>query len=283
MKTVFLALATLLGAASFTTSTSNLNLKDALEQRVILGTFTGAVGSTHYLKPLTASLRNLKSYQVSIVIPAGYHFISVDSGVQDIVTTQEQLLVLKPKEEIQINLSGMCIQHHNSAPGADDAFKFGGWANPKLKLLAQYLDENNIQDCKGQQAMWVVSDGESIRNIISLNSDQDRKLADKTAEITGQPKLTDSEYEVLKRDIVAPVYRAELRGKFAFNFNIKVPIHIALFDENGIVLKEIYNQEALPGRQEVTYTFDAAPYQGKTIHAKLMAFDDVLMDRTIVL
>lgn len=254
-----------------------------MEQRQILATFTGASGSTHYLKPLSASIRNLKNQQISIVIPAGYHFRSEDSTVQDIITTQEELLVLKPREVLEVKLSGMCIQHHNGAPGADDGFKLAGFANPKLKKLALYLDEKNIQNCQGQQAMWVVSDGDNLGYIVGIGSQSERELIDLVASITNQPTVTEAQYAALKKEVVSPIYKAELRGKFAFKFNMKVPIHIALFDENGIVLQEIYNQTAPPGRQEVTYTFDAVPYQGKTIHAKLIAFEDVLLDRTIAL
>ena len=264
-------------------TTSSIDLKAAIENRTILTTFSGAAGSTHYLKPLSANIRNLKNQEISILIPAGYHFKSEDSTVQDIITTQEELLVLKPKEVLDVKLSGMCIQHHNSAPGADDGFKLAGWANPKLKKLAAYLDENNIQNCQGQQAMWVVSDGDELGYIVGIGSQSERELIDLVAAITNQPTITEAQYAALKQDVVSPIYKAELRGKFAFNFNMKVPIHIALFDENGIVLQEIYNQVAPAGRQEVTYTFDALPYEGKTIHAKLIAFEDVLMDRTIVL
>jgi len=283
MNSFIFLFASLISAATFQSTTATLQLQEAMEQRQILATFTGASGSTHYLKPLSASIRNLKNQEITVVIPAGYHFKSEDSTVQDIITTQEELLVLKPREVLDVKLSGMCIQHHNGAPGADDGFKLTGWANPKLKKLALHLDEKNIQNYQGQQAMWVVSDGEELRYIVGIGSTRERELIDLVAAITNQPTITEKEYAAYKQEVVSPIYKAELRGKFAFNFNMKVPIHIALFDENGIVLQEIYNQVAPAGRQEVTYTFDALPYEGKTIHAKLIAFEDVLMDRTIVL
>lgn len=283
MNAVLFLLVSLLGTAMAPQTQTPIDLKTALENRTILATFSGAEGSTHYLKPLSASIRNLKNQEISIRIPAGYHFKSEDSTVQDIITTQEELLVLKPKEVRDVKLSGMCIQHHNGAPSQEDGFKLAGWAAPNLKKLALFLDEKNIQNCQGQQAMWVVSDGDDLQDIVGIGSTSERELIDLVASITNQPTITEAQFAAHKKEVVSPVYKSELRGKFAFNFNMKVPIHIALFDENGIVLQEIYNQVAPAGRQEVTYTFDALPYEGKTIHAKLMAFDDVLMDRTIVL
>ncbi len=283
MHFITLILTSILIAATLPQQTTTIQLLEALQQQQISATFRGSSGSTHYLKPLSATIQNLKNKEILIAIPAGYHFRSEDSTVQDIITTQEEMIVLKPKEYLEVTLSGMCIQHFNGAPAPEDAFVLTGYAEAELKKLAEYLDEKNIQNYEGQQAMWVVSDGDELDNIVGLGSDSDRELINLTASITNQPTITDQQYSALKRDVNAPVYKSELRGKFEFKFPREVHIHIAIFDENGIVLQEIYNQTAPAGRQEVTYTFDAMPYEGKTIHSKLIAFDKVLMDRTIVL
>ncbi len=283
MNLIIFLFTSIVSTATLQTSSNNTQLLDAMEQQQVSVRFTGATGSTHYLKPLTAYIQNLKNKEISIVVPAGYHFRSDDTAVQDIIITQEELIVLKPREELEINLSGMCIQHFNSSPGAEDGFKLVGFSKPELRKLAVYLDEKNIQNYEGQRAMWVVSDGEKLDNIIGISNSGHRELIDLTASITNQPTLTDQHFARVKQEVDSPVYKSELKGKFEFKFPKDVPIQIAIFDDNGIVLQEIYNQTAPSGRQEVTYTFDAMPYAGKTIHSKLIAFDKVLMDRKIVL
>ena len=283
MKTLVIAISTIIGLAFSQANETSIELEQAIKSKTVVASFNGVSGSTHYLKPLQATIQNVKNVPLTIKVPAGYHFVSTDSSVQDIVTTQEELLVLGPKEKLQVNLSGMCIQHHNISPGADDAFVFGGWANARLRKMAAFLDEKDIQSCQGQQAMWTISDGESVANLIYNSLDGNRELLDATCDIIGKPRYTDDEFKKLSKDSFNPIYKAELRGKFSFKFSRKVDIHIALFDQNGIVLKEIYKESATPGRHNVEYSFDALPYQGQTIHAKLIAFNDVLIDRVIEL
>ena len=284
MSHMFLASALLLAAFLGNGNRLEQTLQEAIDSRTVYTTFTGNEGSTHYLKPLQGEIRNLTNKSIYIKVPAGYHFKSTDEDVQDIVITQEELIALAPKETKQVPLSGMCIQHNNIAPNPDDGFKLAGMAQPDVQRLASYLDEKNIQNCQGQQAMWIVADKSNIGPLLYDNLDSDRELIDLTCEIIGRPKLTDKQLkELVTKGWGRTQTKAELFGKFAFNFNRKVPIHIALFTDQGIVLKEIYKEEAKPGRHQVEYTFDALPYQGQTIHAKLIAFDDVLLDRVIEL
>ena len=263
---------------------SELTLQQAIETRTVYTSFTGNDGSTHYLKPLQAELRNVTNKSVNIQVPAGYHFKSDDEDVQDIVTTQEEMIALGPKETKLVSISGMCIQHLNSAPSQEDGFKLAGLAQPDVQRVADFLNTNNIQNCQGQQAMWIVADKTEIDPMLYNNVDLNRELIDLTCDILGKPKLTDEQFKNMVEEGVSQTQtKAELRGKFAFKFSRKVPIHIALFTDEGIVLKEIYKEEAAPGRHTVEYAFDALPYQGQTIHAKLIGFNDVLLDRVIEL
>ncbi len=273
-----------IGVGFFSATTNHDSfLTDVIRSKTVVASFTGTENSTHYLKPLTASFANVTTKKVSFVVPPGYHFKSDDSTVQDIIITQEQWIVLNPKESVDIQLSGMCIQNHHSAPDVNDSFSLSGWAKPKLKQTAEVIARLNRQDYQGQRAMWVVSDGNELTGIIGMNTNNERLLLDEIAVITGQPKVSEEDYKKASRKVSPVEYKAELRGYFAFSFSRPVPIHIALFTEDGIVLQEIYQQKAKPGRHKVEYVFDAMPYQGQTIHAKLIAFDDVLMDRTIAL
>lgn len=281
---MFLASALLFAAWLGNGNRTELTLQQAIDTRTVHTTFTGNGGSTHYLKPLQAELRNLTNKSVNVQVPAGYRFKSDDEDVQDIVTTQEEMIALAPEETKKVSISGMCVQHYNSAPSQEDGFKLAGWAQPDVLRMASFLDENNIQNCQGQHAMWIVADKTMIQPMVYDNIDVNRELIDLTCDILGKPKMTDEQFKMMVEEGVSRTQtKAELRGKFAFKFSRKVPIHIALFTDEGIVLKEIYKEEVPPGRHSVEYTFDALPYQGQTIHAKLIAFSDVLMDRVIEL
>lgn len=256
-----------------------LDFKVALKNASISAHATGNSGSTHYLKPLMLEIRNRKSKPITIKLGAGLWFQSEDSTVQDIITTNTEYLMLNANETKSFPISGFCIQHHNAAPGNDDAFVFNPKTRGSLSRFAQKVDSADWQNGQAQSAIWAIADKDELFGVYAYGDETEYKIACEAAKVMGLPK---PDKKVMERVAAGSgVYKAELRGKFKFKFSQKVPIHIALFDANGIVLKEIYREEAPPGQHEVEYTFDAYPYQGQTIYAKFITRDDVLMTRTI--
>jgi hypothetical protein len=283
MKIKWLALSLL--ALSFSTekSTAELSLEEALKTKSIAIEASGNSSSTHYLKPLQLSIHNLKNEALRIRVLPGYHFQSLDSNVQDIITTQEDWIVLNPGESKAVDLAGMCIEQRNAAPGQGNAFRFAGLARKPLKEMSEYISNKNLQNTKGQYAMWSISDNDPLDGIIELNNAQERELMQLSAALSGRAPLSDEQCKKLAQFASNQVYISELKGTFNFSFSRPVAIHIALFSENGIVLKEIYKKTAPAGRQSVTYTFDANPHLGTTIYARLIAEDQVLLSRKIEL
>jgi hypothetical protein len=265
----------------FTAAPEEVDFKTALKNAAITANAKGNSSSTHYLKPLMLELRNRKNTQIVVKLPAGLWFQSEDSAVQDIITTNTEYLVLKANETKTFPINGLCIQHQNAAPGNDDAFVFNPKTRGNLSRFAQKIDSADWQNGQAQSAMWAIADKTDLRTIYSYGDETEWKIACEAAKIMGVAKPDKQTFEAYAAK--QPVYKSELRGKFKFKFSQKVAIHIALFDANGIVLQEIYREEAPPGQHEVEYTFDAKPYEGQTIYAKFIARDDVLMTRTIAL
>jgi hypothetical protein len=260
-------------------STEPIDLDKAIQTDVIRAEFNGNEESTHYLKPLLIDLENLKNKKVVIRIISGYRFESNDSNVQDIITTAEELIALNPHEKRQIPVSGMCIQHYNAAPESTDSFKLSKRISPIQKRFAGVVDSAGWQNVQAQQAMWIISDGGDLYDLISYGDEAEWEMVNLVAGLMDQPVPS---RENFNQEVTQRTQRsATLKGVFKFKFSRPAPIHIALFDENGIVLKEIYRESAKPGRHEVTYEFDALPYEGQTIYACFIAFDDVLMERVI--
>ena len=173
----------------------------------------------------------------------------------------------------------MCVQHNNRAPSKGDKYRFSGLEKGALLAFSQTVDSSDEQTVSAQQAMWVLSDDEELYDLINYGGEEEWKLAKRVAQLSGKelPSKEAFKKEVAKRSQL----KAQLRGVFKFRFSRAVPIHIALFDENDIVLKEIYRKMTPKGEHVVEYTFDALPHQGKTIYAKLIAADDVLLSRKI--
>jgi hypothetical protein len=136
------------------------SLKDALQQKKIKVTCKGNDQSVHYLKPLAIVLTNLENLARQIEIPAGSFFASEPAEFQDITITETQLIVLKPLESKTIEISGVCSEAGNSAPGAKANYTLTTAPKPEYVVYAQYIDKQKFYGTyEAQAGMWSLSDG----------------------------------------------------------------------------------------------------------------------------
>ena len=88
MKLIVLFFVAFFTNFSSTISTNEYTLEEALQKGVIQLELIGNSNSTHYEKPILATLKNNIGKKVVIRIISGYRLESIDNDVQDILTTQ---------------------------------------------------------------------------------------------------------------------------------------------------------------------------------------------------
>ena len=231
----------------------------------------GNSSSTHYLNPLKAEIKNLSNKMQNIEIPAGLHFVSDDAGIQDIIITQTIQFALKAGTTKSIELSGVCIQNYNSSPKESSTFTVKDYGEKKLWELAKFLDDKNIQNSQGQQAMWVLSDAKDPMNIIGFDDKYERELLELTLSLAGLDQITEEAYKKYKHDIVSPTYKSSLKGSFTMKFARGKQVQIAIFNENNVLMKEILNEWVEAGNRKVEYQLETTGLDGKTIYTQLIA------------
>ena len=237
--------------------------------------------STHYLEPILLTVTNKTNKKIEVNVPPGLHFVTVEEGYQDVISTQERMLVLAPNATKTIPVPGLCIQNHNAAPGGETEFLLNDLASDKMVSLAQFLDVKNIQGSQAQQAMWVLSDANNPTNIIGLDDRHEQALLDKTTELAGLPKISPEDYEERKVGVRNPVYTSSLKGYFKFEFPRKTKVQIAIFNEDHVLIKEVFNQEVEAGFHKVDYELETTDYEGKKIISQMIAYNRVVTKRTI--
>ncbi len=237
--------------------------------------------STHYLEPLFVTVTNKTNKKIEVILPAGLHFKTVEEGYQDVISTQERLMVIAPNASKKIPVPGLCIQNHNTSPGGNTEFVLENIASDKMVALAQFLDIKNIQGAQAQQAMWVLSDGTSPINIIGLDDRFEQELLDKTTELAELPKIAAQDYNKWKEEIRNPVYHSSLKGYFKFEFPRKTRVQIAIFNQDYVLIKEVFNQDVDAGFHQVEYELETTDYEGKQIISQMIAYNRVVSKRTI--
>ncbi len=244
-------------------------------------TISGNSESTHYLEPLIVNVQNNTKQIIEMKVPAGLHFVSNEENIQDIISTQAQFVRVAPNSNKNFTISGVCIQSTNSSPGSDNAFTLTANAEPKLFDLAQFLDKKNIKNSQAQQAAWAISDNRDIANIIGLESENEQALIDKTASLLGLPSVPAEDVKALKKERINPVYTSSLKGYFKFEFPRKTKVQIALFNQDNILIKEVFNQHVDAGFHKIDYQLETTDYKGQKITSQMIAYNKVVSKRSI--
>ncbi|MEO0469057.1 MAG: hypothetical protein AAF206_05510 [Bacteroidota bacterium] len=163
----------------------SLSLTEALSQKLVQIAVKGNGGYRGAC--LNLGLKNLTGKYLEIEIPAGQLFASKDTSIQDLMVTEDAMLVLGPRQVKRRNLTTMCTQASNASPSEGEAFSFGKMAQGHLLKLAQNISQNGYQNSTAQSAVWSVANRESIRNIYGQDTTMVRNLASIVSEATGHP------------------------------------------------------------------------------------------------
>lgn len=256
---------------------TQLNLNDALKSGRVKCIITGNEKSTHYLQPVIVQLENTDKNSITISINNGDLFIPQDSVYQNIIVTQDALFVLQPKEKKTMPVSGMCIEQFDKAGLGTTHYAYAANKNDSLKMLSAFLQKNKLQSSCAQYAMWCLANHTNINSVYSSDSTEENKLKSFLAQLTGKTfSVSDKNY---KNYYFAPP-KEKVSGKFNFNFSNLADIQIALFNKNGILVRELYNEKNVqPGAHNFQYAFDASVYTEDIYYVKFIADNEVFINR----
>lgn len=184
-----------------------ISLEQALEQKLVRIALQGNGG--YRGECLKVLVENLSPAALSVKIPAGQIFASEDTSVQDLIVTQEELLVMAPKERKTRNLLTMCTQSFNMSPSKGEKFRLGPLAVGGLLTLAQKISRKGYQNSTAQSAVWSLSNQESVRSIYGNDTTMVRDIAQTIHEVTG---IAMSEFVFTPRTHTITSIRTSIEG-----------------------------------------------------------------------
>lgn len=189
-------------------SKSNINVFDAIKNNQI--ELAATSNGNHSGEAIILKINKLGRLS-GIVIPAGTRFISENGEDQDLITVEEELIVLKNGSTEHI-IKGFCVQQDNLSPSEGSSFYLAKEGNDQLIKLANYLDGKSIEDNIIQTAVWAVSDD---MNVSGINNDEASvdALREYVCSITGKENVwynSDPSYSIdANRNIVQEMTKVE--------------------------------------------------------------------------
>jgi hypothetical protein len=163
MKAILIFIVSLISIIHTSFGANIYSLKEAIARKLVVITISG-IGpqnnkSSHFGDCLEASIRNVSSIPLHIELESGTLLPSFDSTYQTMLVTKSVKCEIGPKKTVVQHLFAMCSQMEKKSPAKNTRFLVGEMAENKLAKLAKLIEEKNLQNVKGQHAVWAVTNG----------------------------------------------------------------------------------------------------------------------------
>ena len=272
MKKSLLLLVFIIGlTSSKPQNNSTIDLAAGIEKGIVSYEFSGNSDSPHYFQPLNIQLKNLTDEKIQVRVPVGQTFASKAGDHQDIITTQEELIVLAPHTSVQNSLFGMCIQQSVAAPNDDAVYILGEMASGNLLNLAGEIQSRRAFNTLGQYAIWALTDDAELNAISGFDIDEATHLKTHVANLLGVP-VPEYRPEDLYTSESEPIrVTRTVGGKFRYKFTKTTNVTIGMFDAQDIIVRELYaNPETEPGEHFLEYEFNTDSFPDEVYYIRLI-------------
>lgn len=260
MKTSFLLVMTLFVVIESGVS-QVLNLTDAGINKQIEFKITGNLESTHYIKPLVINAKNLTGRQITLKIENGLIFNPEQENYQPIVVTREELITLLPDQTVEKEIYGMCINSYLNAPDEELTYHPAAIADSNLVNLTRWIEKDSLYNTEAQYAVWALTNDKELEEIAGFDTTLVDQLVNYVAEVTDQEPPPPPDEDDYLRNYYSKSFTRKMSGEFSCYYYDTRSVSIAMFNKDGVVVRELYNNPQMPaGDHRLTFEFDATIY-----------------------
>lgn len=257
---------------------SAMSIQEAFKQNLISVDIQTNETGTHYSEPFVMKVQNLTSTKLDLELGNGYLLEPMNEEEQTMIVTNRLLASLSPRETKDLFVNAMCIEQSDAAPDEDSRYTFADLAAPELRKLSGFIEENKRFEPDAQFLMWGIANGSYPKESIH---------AFKIDEF-GQVQILNKENEILNpvfsNNIPDTLEQINVHGSFEMNLSRPKNVHIAMFNENNVIVKELFKNPQTPaGKTELEYEFNSLEYEEDVYFVKLVVDGNVLISRKIAM
>lgn len=237
MKIVILALIVSLLASFSKNSSQNLSIFEAIKNKQVQ--FSAVSNGSHSGSSITIKIEKLKNIK-SIIIPSGTRFKSEFDDDQDLITVDDEIIVLNSKSSNH-TIDGFCVQRENRSPSVESHFTIVKESNENLIKIANYLNNKSFDEDVKQTALWCVSNNADVSGIYHSGNKEVEKLRSYVCSLTGQENVwynTNPNYTIdEERNIIQETTKVE--GLIAYDVTRTGSMRMEVCKENGEVIRTL--------------------------------------------
>jgi len=223
---------------SYGADSKPLFLKDALSKGFITADVKGL--GDHLGQCIEISVTSIYKKEIQIAIDAGLKLIPEDTSVQNMIVTQEKILVLSPHAIKKVKLFAMCTEQSDRGPSTDDLFALGATAEGSLLEVVQFISTKKYQTSAAQHAIWCITDSSNLGGIYDeTNPALAKELRILVAKLTGKiPPWYQIEY-AKEPGIVFSNEPARIHADFKYTLKEDGLVTFGIYNERGDTIQTI--------------------------------------------
>ena len=251
------------GLFSFGFGKSKTTFKEALRNKKIEikissnGSYSG--------KCINIELKNLSRNKLNLEMISGTLFVPDDSNEQTLVTPNHLLIAINRNEVKLIKIAAFCTEANDKCPSKNSKFTLSEIQNFKLLNLFQLLDSlKNIDNQNIQQAIWCITDNQSVSNIYCADAYKSIALRKYLCSVTGQNETwynTKSEVSIDKYNHIVRTTK-EINGIIEFISSEAVELQGFVKDSLGNIVYKNPNKTLCPaGKIKLEFNVKVADWK----------------------
>lgn len=181
------------------------------------------------------TVKNLSASPQRVLVPAGTLYTPDEDDEQELIQLNDEILVLKGREENTFEIKTYCTEASDRCP--DGTFKLGKNSNDKLVKLIDYIHKNPLVEDGIQDAVWAISDNESVSNVPG-GSEPQNEFREFLAGLTGQENTWYSSPQQYDVDPYGNINRetVHITGDLAFTADKAMRVHEEIQNAEGETL-----------------------------------------------
>ncbi|MCO5258808.1 MAG: hypothetical protein M9916_01570 [Crocinitomicaceae bacterium] len=206
-------------------------------------------------KGVMLTISNLSSAALSITVPPGTTFKASDEE-QELLNIEEQLIALNSKETKTVEVGGYCTQLSKIAPRLESKFNVGKTKNALLIAFLDFLKTNNPSKTNYQNAVWALTDRESISSI-EVKNDADNKLREFIAKQTNRTNPWHTNVQNMNVVPGRPIERRTMAvsGHLDVTTTKDIPFHFVVVNDRGEEKQIINTNQTIEKNIKNTFRF----------------------------
>jgi hypothetical protein len=268
------------------TNHSVISIADAVKNPKIEVRWTHDPNSPHYKAPLVAEITNSGTTPVSVQVDPGWVVEPFDSTYQNLVITDNQIIVVAPGKSVKKHLNAMCTESGDAGGASDTKYAFKGNKKEKLATLAAFIAEKKYHNSEAQQAVWSLMNRSGLEEIYGADTVAALALQQLVAKLRGESIPTYYKQGANYRNNY--YYRGplqiELGGFFEYQIAKSKSVEVAMFNERNILERELLKKHvSTPGKHRFDYVFDGSAFEGEKYYIRLIVDDKIALERVIPL